>query len=246
MFVSDPPHSRRLAVQAFAEGASAAPRAWAGLCLAYQQARAGETEDAAGTLDEVRILVRKARDARGKTLADMIGAYVDVARGEPEAAVATLEHLAAAATRQDRAHPLDRFLAGHAAALAHGRQGRLEQVLHHHYANLLLLERYPSPAPLAVVLLNLSSTLTSIDDWEEALELAERAVACCGRFDNAALKRRAEINVALALRFLGRIEEALALLRRLEAEPFHDPGSDFALHLNYAEALAHHGEVAAA
>jgi len=246
MFASDPPRSRRLAAEAFARRARAGPRAWAGLCLAYQQARAGETQDAAGKLDEVRILLRKSRDARGKALADVIGAYVDLARGEPDAAASALEGVARAAARQDRGHPLDRFLAGHAAALAHGRQGRLEQVLHHHYANLLLLERYPSPAPLAVVLLNLSSTLTAIDDWEEALELAQRAVACCARFDNAALKRRAEINVALALRFLGRIDEALALLRRLEGEPFRDPGSDFALHLNLAEALAHHGDVAAA
>src|SRR5687768_11866851 len=177
MFASDPPRSRRLAAEAFADRARATPRGWAALCLAYQQARAGETQHAAATLDEVRILLRKARDARGKALADVIGAYVDVARGEPDAAVAALERVAAAAARQDRAHPLDRFLAGHAAALAHGRHGRLEQVLHHHYANLLLLERYPSPAPLAVVLLNLSSTLTAIDDWEEALELAQRAVA---------------------------------------------------------------------
>jgi hypothetical protein len=90
MFASDPTRSRRLADEAFAARARAGPRAWAGLCLAYQQVRAGETQDAAGTLDEVRGLLRKARDARGKALADVIGAYVDVARGEPDAAASAL------------------------------------------------------------------------------------------------------------------------------------------------------------
>src|SRR5688500_20173319 len=100
MFASDPPRSRRLAAEAFAERARATPRAWAGLCLADQPARAGETQHAAATLDEVRILLRKARDARSNALADVTGAHVDVARGAPSAAVIALERVGAAGARQ--------------------------------------------------------------------------------------------------------------------------------------------------
>lgn len=243
-FVSDPPRSRTLAAEALAGEDGASAPGWAGLCLAYHQARCAEVEPAQATLARARAGLRE--DARGRALADVIAGYVEVARGEPERAVATIESAVAANARSGTAHALDRFLAGHALALAHGRQGRLELVLHHHYANLLLLEPFGAPSPLAVVLLNLSSTLTAIDDWDEALELARRAVEHCAGMRNDALRRRAEINVALALRFLGRVDEALALLGRLQAEPFSDPGSDFALHLNFAEALAHRGDVARA
>ncbi|HEX5129033.1 MAG TPA: BTAD domain-containing putative transcriptional regulator, partial [Usitatibacter sp.] len=173
----------------------------------------------------------------GRALAEVMAAYLDIGQGHAERAIGSL--LAHAAAE----HPLDRFLASHALALANSHLGRLDEVLHHHYANLLLLEESGWPSPLPVVLLNLSSTLTAIDDWEEALELARRAVECCGRMANAALKRRAEINVALALRFLGRLEEAVEMLDRLRAEPYRDPGSDFALYINSAEALAQSGGI---
>lgn len=242
-FVSDPPASRRLAEEALAGEGDAQSRAYAAICLAYHEARTGDAAAAASHLGLARGLCEKAGDARAARLAAIVGAYVDVARGDPERAVANLEAALADSARSSPAFALDRFLACHALALAHGRLGHLDQVLHHHYANLLLLEQHGAATPLAVVLLNLSSTLTAIDDWEEALELARRAVECCGRMSNAALRRRAEINVALALRFLGRIDESLALLQGLRAEAYRDPGSDFALYINSAEALAQGGHM---
>lgn len=245
-FVSDPPASRALAEEALAAQAGLRSAAYAGLCVAYHDARAGQAQAAVSRLAEARGQGQAAGDARVGRLAAVIDAYVEVARGQPERAVAGLEASLADMAREGPSHPLDRFLACHGLALAHARLGHLDQVLHHHYANLLLLEQHGASTPLPVVLLNLSSTLTAIDDWEEALQLARRAVDGCGQMRNAALRRRAEINVALALRFLGRLEEALELLERLRAEPFRDPGSDFALYINSAEALAQAGRIEAA
>lgn len=242
-FVSDPPASRALAEEALKAESTPQSRTLAALCLAYHQARAGQADAAAATLEAARAQAEGEGDARASRLASIIGGYVDVARGEAQRALDALDAALADIARHGPPHALDRFLACHALALAHARLGHLDQVLHHHYANLLLLEEQGASTPLPVVLLNLSSTLTALDDWEEALVLAERAVECCGRMSNAALRRRAEINVALALRFLGRLGEALELLERLRAEPFRDPGSDFALYVNSAEALAQSGRI---
>lgn len=242
--VADPPRSFALATGVTEKGRGRLDRAWAGLCAAYHRIRGGELAQASGDLERARELFGGLADPRGEALAAVTGAYLDIARGEPDRALATLEDVVHSHARSERIAPLDQFLAYHALALAYGRLGNLELALQHHYANLQLLERFGTPSPLAVVLLNLSSTLMSIDDWEESLALAQRAVSCCARLDNATLKRRAEVNVALACRFLGRMEEALALLERLRAEPFRDAGSDFALYINSAEALVHAGHIA--
>ena len=54
-FVSDPPASRALAEHAFGAG-DARVRAYAGICLAYHQARAGEAANADATVAAVRPL----------------------------------------------------------------------------------------------------------------------------------------------------------------------------------------------
>ena len=242
-FVAGPERSRELASHAFSRDGDPVSTGWAGLCLAYHLTRAAEVAPAAAALDRTRLLFEELGDPRGTVLAGVSQAYLDIVRGQADRAAVRLEGIAEAYARSASVAPMDHFLAYHALALAYGRQGHVDRVLHHHYANLLLLEQCGSPPPVAVVLLNLSSTLMAIDDWEEALQLARRAVGCCEGFDNAALKRRAEINVALAFRFLGKIPEALELLARLRAEPFRDRGSDFALYINSAEASAHHGEL---
>jgi DNA-binding SARP family transcriptional activator len=235
--------SRELARQTFGNGAKPRTSGWAGLCLAYHLARGAEVEHAERTLAEVRGLFARVGDGRGADLAEVLQSYALIVRGEGEEAARRLEAIASRhATDRDVA-PLDRFLVYHGLALAYARLGQLERVLQHHYANVVLLERCGSPPPLAAVLLNLSGTLGAIDDWEEAHGTAAWAVRCCDGMDNAVLRRRAEINLALTQRFLGRMDEALELLATLRDNPLPDPGSDFALALNSAEALAVHGDL---
>jgi DNA-binding SARP family transcriptional activator/tetratricopeptide (TPR) repeat protein len=243
LFVANPERSRELALRAFTAAGKPLSTGWAGICLAYHLTRGAETAPATAAVERTQRLFEDLREPRGIALAGVSLAYLEIMRGQPDQAATRLERIAEAYARSASVAPLDHFLAYHALALAYARQGHVDRVLHHHYANLLLLEQCGSPPPLAVVLLNLSSTLAAIDDWEESLQLARRAVSCCEGFDNAALKRRAEINVALSLRFLGKLPEALELLARLRAEPFRDRGSDFALHINSAEASAHHGDL---
>ena len=242
-FVSRPPRSRELAQGTFDANRDHLSTAWAGLCLAYHLIRAAEFVPAVASLERSRTLFEDIRDPRGAALAGVIHAYLDIMRGLAQTAAVQLEGIAKSCARSASAAPLDYFLIYHALALAYGRQGDVDRVLHHHYVNLMLLEQCGSPPPMAVVLLNLSTTLGVIDDWHESLHAARRAVALCQGFDNAILMRRAEINVALALRFLGRLGEATELLAKLRAEPFRDPGSDFALYINSAEAAAHDGDL---
>ncbi len=242
-FVANPERSRELASRASTTAAQPLSAGWAGLCLAYHLTRGAQIAPAAQALERSSRLFEELRDTRGGTLASVSAAYLDIMRGQADQAIERLERITETYARSGSVAPIDHFLAYHALALAYARKGQVDRVLHHHYANLLLLEQSGSPPPIAVVLLNLSSTLAAIDDWEESLQLALRAVSCCRGFDNAALQRRAEINVALALRFLGRIPEALELLAHLRTEPFRDPGSEFALYINSAEASAHHGDL---
>ena len=242
-FVAAPQRSRELAEQVFS--ARTHPRAggWAGLCFAYHLARAAQVEDAQTTLKQVRELFASLADARGTDLAEVLESYVDIVRGRGEEAVARLERIAEAQATSPDVAPLDRFLVYHGLALAYGRLGQLERVLQHHYANVALLERCGSPPALAVVLHNLSGTLGAIDDWEEAFATAQGAVRACKAIDNAVLTRRAEINLALTCRFHDRMGEALEILARLRREALREPGSDFALFLNSAEALAVNGDL---
>jgi DNA-binding SARP family transcriptional activator len=242
-FVAAPVRSRELARQTFGNGAKPHTSGWAGLCLAYHLARSAEVESAERTLAEVRDLFGSLKDGRGADLADVLQAYALIVRGQGEEAVHRLEAIAGRQAIDSGVAPLDRFLVYHGLALAYARLGQLERVLQHHYANVVLLERCGSPPPLAAVLLNLSGTLGAIDDWEEAHATAAWAVRCCEGMDNPVLRRRAEINLALTQRFLGRLDEALALLAALREKPLPDPGSDFALALNSAEALAVHGDL---
>ncbi len=174
--VADPARSRSLAAGVFGASRDKLDQAWAGLCVAYHQIRGGALDDASDALRRARELFGDLRDARGEALGSVTGAYFDIVRGDTARALEALERVIESYAKSKRIAPLDHFLAYHAIALAHGRQGNLEAALQHHYANLLLLEQCGSPSPLAVVLLNLSSTLMAIDDWEESLGLALRAV----------------------------------------------------------------------
>jgi tetratricopeptide (TPR) repeat protein len=182
-FVARPERSRELAAQAFSRTGKPVSTAWAGLCLAYHLTRRAEIAPAAETVERTRKLLEDSRDARGIALAEVSQAYLDIMRGQADAAIERLEQIAEAYAASASVAPIDHFFAYHGLALAYGRQGHVDRVLHHHYANLLLLEQCGSPSPIAVVLLNLSSTLAAIDDWEESLLLARRAVACCEGFD---------------------------------------------------------------
>ena len=242
-FVAAPARSRELAAHTFRVRSKPHTTGWAGLCLAYHLARSAEVAGADETLAEVRGLFAKLKDGRGADLADVLQAYTLIVRGQGEEAARRLEEIATRQATDSGVAPLDRFLVYHGLALAYARLGQLDRVLHHHYANVVLLERCGSPPPLAAVLLNLSGTLGAIDDWDEAYASATWAVRCCDGMDNAVLRQRAEINVALACRFLGRVDDALAILGRLRANALPDPGSDFPLAINSAEALALHGDV---
>jgi DNA-binding SARP family transcriptional activator len=240
-FIAAPGRSRELAAKAYATRARTLTNGWAGLCFAYHLTRGAEVDSAQDTLNEVRELFATIDHERGADIAEVLQAYLDIVRGLPEQAVARLERIATAQATSAHVAPLDRFLVYHALGLAYSRLGQLERVLQHHYTNVAMLEGCGAQAALAVVLHNLSGVLGAIDDWPEAHAAAQGAVRCCESMDNAILMRRARINLALALRFLGRVGEALAILGRLRPETMREPGSDFALFINSAEALAVEG-----
>lgn len=245
-FVAQPGLSYELAARSASASGERLSNPWALLCLGYHETRLARSAAAAQALDAAGRSFDELRDARGARLTEVCRAFLHIVHGKLDEAGASLEEIVTRLAQTADGAPFDHFLAHHALALVRSRQGQVDQVLHLHYANLQLLELCGSPAPLAVVLLNLSSTLAAVDDWAESLQLAQRAVHCCAGFDNPALARRVQINVALALRFLDRLPEAQARLAALRAEPFRDPGSDFALFINSAEAAAHDGDIDAA
>src|SRR5688572_10809006 len=152
LLVADPTRSRDLAREALAAAATPLDEAWANLCTAYHHARTAQADAAEAGLARARQAFAELSDPRGAALADVGCGYLELARGRPDQAAEALERALVHHTRAPQVAPLDHFLAYHALALARYRQGRLEQVIQHHYANLLLLDECNARAPLAVVL----------------------------------------------------------------------------------------------
>jgi two-component system, cell cycle response regulator len=221
--------------------------AWAALLVALQHTR---QFDAATAKDAHAIAAERFhdfKDARGARMADVVGQFIAMAAGDSVAALAGFERLHGTVnTAAMPWQPMDLHLLRHGLALVNARMGHVDRVLHYHYENVALAEQFKDPSPLAVTLLNLSSALLSLDAWSEAYESAVSSHTIAMTLDNPVLVRRAEINVAMSLRYLGRLSEAREVLDRLVQEDFYDPGSAFLLAISAAELCALVDDMAAA
>lgn len=220
------------------EGSASA--GWAAMLLTLIHLRQNQVELAVESHAVAAQTLSGGADPRALRMLAVVAAYLEMGLGNAAQAVSQFDALARA---NSEAHapawqPMDLHLMQHGRALAHARLGQVDRVLHYHYENVALAEQFTDPAPLAVTLLNLSSALLSVDAWAEAHESAVSSYTISLTLNNPRLARRAEINVALALRYLGRTSESLEVLEQLNKGSGTDPGSAFALAINSAEACA--------
>jgi diguanylate cyclase (GGDEF)-like protein len=235
-----PDRALRAATELLAELDTREPlsAAWAALLMALQHTRQGDVETARDAHAIAAERFAAEGDARGQRMGDVVAQYMTMAQGNAEAALAGFERLHGTVGIGMPWQPMDLHLLRHGLALTNARMGHVDRVLHFHYENVALAEQFTDPSPLAVTLLNLSSALLSLDAWGESYENAVSSHTIALTLDNPVLARRAEINVALALRYLGRLVEAREILDRLATEPFQDAGSTFPLAINHAELCA--------
>ena len=140
-------------------------------------------------------------------------------------------------------HEADLHLVYAILSFCHKRLGNFEAGLRWLYTDLALVREHDLKPQLAIVLLNLSAYLMSIDEWREADVQLKEAATLASQFNNAVLQRRIELNLALCARFLDDDQRALEMTQRALADPRTDAGSAFSLYGNAASLYAKLGRL---
>ena len=207
-------------------------RGWSAFVLAAAAQRFGRPADAALQLERARVALARIHGPRTRWIAAALAANQQFVEGNIATALAQAEALVADPPAPG--HEVDLHLAYSILSFCHKRLGNFKAGLRWLYTNLALVREHALPPQIAIVLLNLSAYLMSIDEWREADAYLQEAASLAAGFDNAVLRRRIELNLALCARFLDDHERALLLTRRALEDPLLDAGSACSLYGNAA------------
>ncbi len=123
-------------------------------------------------------------------------------------------------------------------------QGRLEEGMRFGYAALHLAQQLDLSPEYAAAALPLGVALMAAKDPEEADNLLESAIASAERAGSAVLAKALRNNRAVALRRLGRLDEALGLIEAVLAEDAAMIGGQQFAHFNAAELFLRRSDLA--
>lgn len=137
----------------------------------------------------------------------------------------------------------DNFYLCFGLSTAYVYQGRLEEGLRFGYAGLHLAQQLELLPEFASMALPLGVALMAAKDPEEAAGLLEAAVAIAERAESPMLVKTLRNNLAVALRRLGRLDEALVLVNAVLDEPAAMVGGQQFAHFNAAELHLKRGEL---
>lgn len=140
----------------------------------------------------------------------------------------------------------DNFYLFFGLATAYVYMGRLEEGLRFGYAGLHLARQLDLQAEIAAVTMPLGVALLAAKDPEESDTLNEAGINAADRIGSAGLSKVLRNNRAVALRRLGRYDEALELLTVVLASPAAMVGGQHFVHFNAAELHLKREEVDAA
>ena len=140
-------------------------------------------------------------------------------------------------------HEADLHMVYAILSFCHRRLGNFEIGLRWLFTDLALVRELDLKPQLAIVLLNLSAYLMSIDEWRDADVQLRQAATLTSGFNNAVLARRIELNLAMCARFLDDDQRALELTHHVLADPRTDAGSAFSLYGNAASLYVKLGRV---
>ena len=237
---SDPERAFELAS---ANASSADPwlRGWSELLLASHNQRFGKPSDAIAHLAEARLALEPGGSARARWIGAAIEANQKFVEGNMAAAMSQAEALVGDAP--PRGHEPDLHMVYAILSFCHKRLGNFEAGLRWLYTDLALVREHDLRPQLAIVLLNLSAYLMSVDEWRDADAHLQEAATLASAFHNPVLSRRIELNLALCARFLDDDQRALELTQRALADPKIDAGSAFSLYGNAASLYVKLGRI---
>jgi two-component system, cell cycle response regulator len=220
-------------------------RAWALLTRALAQCRSMERAPVA---DQIRADFSKAAglfaelgDERGRRLTELSTAAVAMRQGDWPLALNGFEALIGHFDL-NTLDP-DNFYLCFGLSTAYVYQGRLEEGLRFGYAGLHLAQQLELLPEFASMALPLGVALMAAKDPEEAAGLLEAAVAIAERAESPMLLKTLRNNLAVALRRLGRLDEALVLVKQVLDEPAAMVGGQQFAHFNAAELYLKRGEL---
>lgn len=245
LYLSQPEKAIALATDMLRGASAFTPQlAWAALARAMAQCRSAEIradpQAIAADFAAARRGFESANDVRGLRLTWLDKAAIAMRMGHWEEALAQYEALIG---RFDLSTlHTDNFYLLYGLATAYVYNGRLEEGLRFGYASLHLAEQSNMPAQFATAALPMGVALMAAKDHEEADALLERAIEQAQMAGSAFLSKTLRNNRAVALRRLGRLEEAWEQLRLVLAEPCAMIGGQHFAHFNAAEFFLKRGD----
>jgi two-component system, cell cycle response regulator len=141
---------------------------------------------------------------------------------------------------------VDNFYIYFGLATAYVYEGRLEESLRFGYAGMHLASQLELQPEFAAIALPLGVALMAAKDLDEANSLLDSAITAADAIGSAVLAKTLRNNRAIALRRFGRLDEALALILKIEHDKTVMVGGQHFLHYNAAELYLKRGEVDAA
>lgn len=248
IYLVRPEEAARLATAIIdaAPAAITSKRGWALLTRALAQCRSMENKPVAEKIRAdfsaaARIFVAIG-DERGRRLTELATAAIAMRQGNWAMALSAYEALIGHFDLNTL--DADNFYLCFGLSTAYVYQGRLEEGLRFGYAGLHLAQQLDLLPEFATISLPLGVALMAAKDPEEADGLLESAIAIAERINSAVLTKTLRNNRAVALRRMGRLDEALALMSAVLAECAAMVGGQQFAHFNAAELFLQRGELA--
>ncbi|MEP7157400.1 MAG: diguanylate cyclase, partial [Betaproteobacteria bacterium] len=181
-------------------------------------------------------------DERGRRLTELSTAAIAMRQGNWPLALTAFETLIGHFDLNSL--DADNFYLCFGLSTSYVYQGRLEEGLRFGYAGLHLAQQLELLPEFAAISLPLGVALMAAKDPEEADGLLESAIAIAESINSAVLTKTLRNNRAVALRRMGRLDEALQLVGAVLSEPAAMVGGQQFAHFNAAELFLKRGELA--
>ncbi len=248
LYLARPEEAVRLATWAInaTDGAVTSKRGWALLTRALAQCRSMENKPVAEKIradfSAAARIFSSIGDERGRRLTELSTAAIAMRQGNWALALSAYEALIGHFDLNTL--DSDNFYLCFGLSTAYVYQGRLEEGLRFGYAGLHLAQQLDLLPEFATISLPLGVALMAAKDPEEADSLLESAIEIAERIDSAVLTKTLRNNRAVALRRMGRLDEAQVLVAAVLAERAAMVGGQQFAHFNAAELFLQRGELA--
>ena len=248
IYLARPEEAIRLATAVIAASGKAqtGKHGWALLTRALAQCRSMEhkplAEKIRADFSAAATIFAAVNDERGRRLTELSTAAIAMRQGNWPLALTAFETLIGHFDLNTL--DADNFYLCFGLSTSYVYQGRLEEGLRFGYAGLHLAQQLELLPEFAAISLPLGVALMAAKDPEEADGLLESAIAIAESIDSPVLTKTLRNNRAVALRRMGRLDEALVLVGEVLAEPAAMVGGQQFAHFNASELFLKRGELA--